>query len=139
MKIVVDCRVFTKRATGVATYAIDAIRAICQYIPDWHLTLVSPVPFHKSLVDYFYASEFGGYAELKLISADQYCDFMIYCKKKLRSQGYTELPDLISSNLSGKMTHRLLQNAKFMQKVIVTKVYPDLTDTKYKYSIIYRY
>lgn len=50
MKIVVDCRVFTKRATGVATYAIDAIRAICQYIPDWHLTLVSPVPFHKSIV-----------------------------------------------------------------------------------------
>lgn len=50
MNIVVDCRVFTKRATGVATYAIDAIRAICQYIPDWHLTLVSPVPFHKSIV-----------------------------------------------------------------------------------------
>lgn len=50
MKIVVDCRVFTKRATGVATYAIDAIRAICKYIPDWHLTLVSPVPFHKSIV-----------------------------------------------------------------------------------------
>ena len=90
-------------------------------------------PFHKSLVDYFYASEFGGYAELKLISADQYCDFMIYCKKKLKSQGYIELPDLISSNLSGKMTHRLLQNAKFMQKVVATKVYMDLTDTKYKY------
>ena len=50
MNIVVDCRVFTKRATGVATYAIDAIRAICQYIPEWHLTLVSPVPFHNSIV-----------------------------------------------------------------------------------------
>lgn len=50
MNIVVDCRVFTKRATGVATYAIDAIRAICKYIPEWHLTLVSPVPFHKSIV-----------------------------------------------------------------------------------------
>ena len=50
MNIVVDCRVFTKRATGVATYAIDAIRAICKYIPEWHLTLVSPVPFHQSIV-----------------------------------------------------------------------------------------
>ena len=50
MNIIVDCRVFTKRATGVATYAIDAIRAICQYIPEWHLTLVSPVPFHKSII-----------------------------------------------------------------------------------------
>ena len=50
MNIVVDCRVFTKRATEVATYAIDAIRAICKYIPEWHLTLVSPVPFHQSIV-----------------------------------------------------------------------------------------
>lgn len=50
MNIVIDCRVFTKRATGVATYAIDAIRAICKYIPEWHLTLVSPKPFHKSIV-----------------------------------------------------------------------------------------
>lgn len=50
MNIVVDCRVFTKRATGVATYAIDAIRAICEYIPEWHLTLVSPKPFHESIV-----------------------------------------------------------------------------------------
>lgn len=50
MNIVVDCRVFTKRATGVATYAIDAIRAICQHIPEWHLTLVSPKPFHRSIV-----------------------------------------------------------------------------------------
>lgn len=50
MNIIVDCRVFSKRATGVATYAIDAIRAICKYIPEWHLTLVSPVPFHQSIV-----------------------------------------------------------------------------------------
>lgn len=50
MNILIDCRVFTKRATGVATYAIDAIRAICKYIPEWHLTLVSPKPFHKSIV-----------------------------------------------------------------------------------------
>lgn len=50
MNIVVDCRVFTKRATGVATYAIDAIRAICKYIPEWHITLISPAPFHKSIV-----------------------------------------------------------------------------------------
>lgn len=50
MNLIIDCRVFTKRATGVATYAIDAIRAICKYIPDWHLTLVSPKPFHESIV-----------------------------------------------------------------------------------------
>ena len=50
MNLIIDCRVFTKRATGVATYAIDAIRAICKYIPDWHITLVSPKPFHESIV-----------------------------------------------------------------------------------------
>ena len=49
MNIIIDCRVFTKRATGIATYAIDAIRAMCNYIPDWHLILVSPKPFHKSI------------------------------------------------------------------------------------------
>ncbi|WP_106483714.1 glycosyltransferase family 1 protein [Bacteroides sp. Marseille-P3684] len=49
MNIVVDCRAFTKRATGIATYAIDAIRAICSYAPELHLILVSPTSFHESI------------------------------------------------------------------------------------------
>lgn len=50
MNIVVDCRAFTKRATGIATYTIDAIRAICNYAPELHLTLISPTPFHESII-----------------------------------------------------------------------------------------
>ena len=50
MNVVVDCRVFTKRATGIATYTIDAIKAICSYVPEWHLILVSPTPFHESII-----------------------------------------------------------------------------------------
>lgn len=50
MKIIIDCRVFTKRATGIATYTIDAIRAISSYIPEWHLILVSPKQFHESII-----------------------------------------------------------------------------------------
>ena len=112
----------------------DLYGEISQEEHDYYMTnYMLNEPFHKSLVDYFYANEFGGYSELKAIDADQYCDFMIYCKKTLKSQGYTQLPDLISSNLSGKMTHRLLQNVKYIQKCTCTRLFDDLNNNKYKY------
>lgn len=50
MRVIIDCRLFTYRATGVTTYLIDSIRAICQNLPDWKLILAAPKKFHDSIV-----------------------------------------------------------------------------------------
>lgn len=49
MKILVDCSVLTGVSTGIATYTLDAINAICKYLPDWELLLTAPKPFHCSI------------------------------------------------------------------------------------------
>ena len=89
-------------------------------------------PFHKMIVDYFFAKEFGGYTELKNVSAEQYVDLVIYAKRKTKLQGYKELPDLISSNMEGKMSQRLLQNSKYITKYSSSETYQDLKNNKYK-------
>lgn len=89
--------------------------------------------FHNMLIDYCYAQEFGGYAELKSISADERCDFMIYAKRKLLQQGFKQLPSLLSSNLQGKLSHRMLQNSKYIAKTEASDTYINLTKNKYRY------
>ena len=89
-------------------------------------------PFHKMLVDYFFAKEFGGYTELKNVSVEQYVDLMIYAKRKTKLQGYKELPDLLSSNMEGKMSQRLLQNSKYISKYSASETYQDLKNNKYE-------
>lgn len=49
MKIIVDGRPLTKRATGVAMFTIDAIRAISTYLPQWKITVVMPRPLHPTV------------------------------------------------------------------------------------------
>ena len=93
--------------------------------------------FHKMLVDYFYASHFGGFTEQKNISSDQYVDMMIWCKRKLIRDGYKELPDLISSNLQGKMSQRLLQNSKFVSKLQQASTYQNMMKNTYNCLIGY--
>ena len=93
--------------------------------------------FHKMLVDYFYASHFGGFMEVKNVSSDQYVDLMIYCKRKLQNDGYQELPDLISSNLQGRMSQRLLQNSKFINKLQQSSTYINIMKDKYNCLIGY--
>lgn len=48
MRILFDGRIFTARATGITTYAIDAIRAIWKYL-DWEIVIASPSAIHKSI------------------------------------------------------------------------------------------
>ncbi len=49
MKIIVDGRTLTKRATGVAMFTIDAIRAMSTYLPQWKITVVMPRPLHPTV------------------------------------------------------------------------------------------
>lgn len=49
MKIIVDGRPLTKRATGVATFTIDAIRAMSTFLPQWDITVVMPRAIHPTI------------------------------------------------------------------------------------------
>lgn len=93
--------------------------------------------FHKMLVDYFYAGDFGGFTEQKNLSSDQYVDMMIWCKRKLIQDGYKQLPYLISSNLQGKMSQRLLQNSKFLTKLQQSSTYQNMMNSTYSCLVGY--
>ena len=49
MRIVIDGRPLVDRPVGIGTYTIDAIRAICKYIPEWEVILALPGPLHKDV------------------------------------------------------------------------------------------
>lgn len=49
MRILFDGRLFTYRMTGVASLAIDAIRAIDKYLPDWEVIIAAPKPLDASV------------------------------------------------------------------------------------------
>ena len=87
--------------------------------------------FHNNLINYKYAKEFDGFTELKLASIRQLMKLIIYAKRELKSKGYTELPWLISSILKGKLSNRLLQNTKFINKLSMSSSYIHLTKDKY--------
>lgn len=87
--------------------------------------------FHNTLINYNYAKEFGGFTELKSASIRQIMKFIIYCKRELSSKGYKELQWLISSLLKGKLSNRLLQNTKFINKLKTSSTYKHLVEDKY--------
>ena len=103
----------------------------------YYCNFLTTDPFHKSLVDYFYAKRFGGFTEMKNISADQYIDMMIWCKRQLQRERKQELPELISSNLEGRMSQRLLQNSKYINKLQQDETYTNMTNDTYRYLIGY--
>lgn len=93
--------------------------------------LINLDKFHNTLVNYNYAKEFGGFTELKVASIRQVMKFIIYAKRELKQKGYTELPWLISSILKGKLSNRLLQNTKFINKLKTSSTYKHLVNDVY--------
>ena len=49
MRIVIDGRPLVDRPVGIGTYTIDAIRAICRYLPEWKVVLALPGPLHPDV------------------------------------------------------------------------------------------
>ena len=49
MKVLIDGSPLVNRATGIATYLVDAIRAMVKYIPQWELILALPAEIHPSV------------------------------------------------------------------------------------------
>ena len=93
--------------------------------------LINLDKFHNTLINYNYAKEFGGFTELKTASIRQVMKFIIYAKRELKQKGYTELPWLISSILKGKLSNRLLQNTKFINKLKTSSTYKHLVNDVY--------
>lgn len=87
--------------------------------------------FHGNLVNYHFAKRFNGFAELKSASLRQCIKFVIYAKRELSAQGYTQLQWLVSSLLIGKSRNRMLQDAKFLAKIKTSSVYRHLMEDKY--------
>ena len=93
--------------------------------------LMSLDKFHNTLINYNFAGEFGGFTELKSASIRQLMKFIIYAKRELTSKGYTELQWLLSSILKGKVSNRLLQNTKFINKLKTSSTYKHLVEDTY--------
>lgn len=87
--------------------------------------------FHNTILNYNYAKEFGGFTELKSASIRQIMKLVIYSKRELSSKGYKQLQWFISSLLRGKLSNRLLQNNKFVNKLRTSSSYKHLVDEKY--------
>ena len=88
--------------------------------------------FHMKLLGYFYAKIFDGYVELKNMDIVTKIKLLIICKKKLIMDGYDQLPWLITSIQQGKTSARLLQNAKYINKLTSSADYKNLYEKKYK-------
>ena len=91
--------------------------------------------FHNDMINYNFAKEFGGFTELKSSSIRQVMKFVIIAKRELSSRGYKELQWFISSLLKGKVSNRLLQNSKFINKLKTSSTYTHLIEDKYMIMI----
>jgi hypothetical protein len=91
--------------------------------------------FHNDMLNYEFAKEFGGFTELKSSSIRQVMKFVVFAKRSLSQKGYKELQWFMSSLLKGKLSNRLLQNSKFINKLKTASTYTHLVQDKYTIMI----
>lgn len=94
--------------------------------------------YHKMLIDYCFANRFGGFTELKHMGVYNYIRLMIYAKRKYTLMGFKELPYLLSSVLKGRMSQRVLQNTKFLNKYSSSSTYEAQMMNKYPVLLGFR-
>lgn len=85
----------------------------------------------KELVFYFFAKYFGGFRDLNFIKREQYIKLMIIMKKMLEARGNIYMNQLITANVKGKSSARIIRNSKFLEKVMSSSIYTELMDKKY--------
>jgi hypothetical protein len=91
--------------------------------------------FHNDMINYTFAKEFRGFTELKSCSIRQVMKLVIIAKRQLSDKGYKELQWFMSSLLKGKISNRLLQNSKFINKLKTSSTYTHLISDKYTIMI----
>ena len=85
----------------------------------------------KELVFYFFAKYFGGFRDLNFIKREQYVMLMIIMKKMLEAKGNLYMNQLITANVKGKSSARIIRNSKFLDKVMTSSIYEELMKEKY--------
>lgn len=85
-----------------------------------------------TLVNYYYAKLFNGFTDLNTLTRRQYITLMVIMKKQLLIRKNFFLPQIISGNIEGKTSNRLIQSNKFISKLEVDPLYQDLMENKFK-------
>ena len=93
--------------------------------------LINSDRFHTDLVLNYFAKDFEGFVELKNMSYEEYIKLVIIAKRKLLKENQKELSWLFSSVTKGKVSNRLLQNAKYTNKLKLTSRYKHLVEDEY--------
>lgn len=87
--------------------------------------------FRNYLLSNMFANLFNGFVELDCMSNRDRIKLSIIGKSKLRNEGYTELPCLLTSTSSGKVTSRILQNTRFISDFEASPNYKYAMDNLY--------
>lgn len=87
----------------------------------------------ETIVNYYYSKIFGGFDDLTLLTRRQYITIMVLLKRRLIAYKYTQIPQLITGNIIGKLNNRIIQNSKFIDKLTSDPLYEDLFSNKFKY------
>ena len=85
----------------------------------------------KELLFYFYAKYFGGFRDLNFVKRVDYVTLMIIMKRMLEADGDKYINQIVSANVKGKSSARVIRNAKFFEKITTSSVYQKLMEKKY--------
>lgn len=85
----------------------------------------------KELIFYYYAKYFGGFRDLNFVKRVEYVTLMIIMKRLLEADGSMYLNQVISANVKGKSSARVIRNAKFLDKIVTSSIYQNLMKKKY--------
>ena len=88
--------------------------------------------FHNMIFGYVYAKMFDGYVEIKNMGlVDRVC-LLIAAKRMMNQENKKQLAWLLTSNIKGRTSARLLQNNRFTNKLTSDEAYNKLIDDTYQ-------
>ena len=96
------------------------------YIANYHFNNTS-----KELLFYFYAKHFGGFRDLNLVKREDYVILLIIMKRILEANGDIYMSSIVSANIQGKASSRVIRNSKFLDKIKESSIYKTLKAKKY--------
>lgn len=83
------------------------------------------------LVQNYFAKRYNGFTELKTMARRYQIILLIALKRIVEEKGNKQLSYFLSARITGRMTSRLLQNSKYMNKLKSSEMYQRLIDNKY--------
>lgn len=94
--------------------------------------------FRNYLLENMFAKSFNGFTELLVMTNYDRIRLSIIGKRQLIAEGYVILPWLLTSTIKGKVSNRIIQNAKFLSdfeaspnyQYVKRHVYPSLEGAK---------